>query len=76
MKEKLEKIEGKIDSMCSAVSAVDKQLAVNTRILEEHQRRSLALESEVRKLDSHFNKVLGAFILAQVLIPVILKFIV
>jgi len=58
------------------LSNIDKTLAINTTIIKEHERRSLALEQEVRGLEKHWNKVLGAFIAIQVLIPIVLKFLV
>jgi len=71
----LDKLNSRIDCICDIVHNIDKTMAVNTAVVVEHERRSLALEASVKKLDSHFNKVLGAFIAIQVLVPVILKLI-
>lgn len=67
-------LEDKIDKLCDTVVRMDKQLAIYNLQLGEHMRRTELLEHEVKILANLQHKVLGAFILAQILIPFILKF--
>lgn len=71
----MKNIEAKLDLLCEKVNSMDKQLAVYNQQLSEHMRRTNILEEEVKILAKTQQKLLGAFILAQVAIPVILKFI-
>ena len=68
-------LECKIDKLCDTVTRMDKQLAVYNIQLCEHMRRTELLETEVKILAKVQQRFLGAFILAQVAIPLILKFI-
>ena len=71
----MKEIESKIDKLCDTVTRMDKQLAVYNIQLCEHMRRTELLETEVKILAKVQQRFLGAFILAQVAIPLILKFI-
>ncbi len=48
--EKIEQLDSKVDN-------IDKTLAVNTQILEEHQRRSLALEKIVENNEQELKPI-------------------
>lgn len=75
-KQDINKIDDKLDKISDKIEGVKETLAYQGGVLTEHQRRSLALEKEVSLLQKHFNRVLGAFVLLQIAIPVILKYIV
>lgn len=75
MKEDLKRIESNLDRMGEKISKIEATLAVNTSTLIEHQRRSLALEKNVSVLNGHYNKLLGALIVLNLIIPVLLKFV-
>lgn len=53
---------------------------VNTRLeaynasLEQHMSRTAILESEVKSIRSWQNMIMGAFVLAQILVPFLLKY--
>lgn len=53
MDNKFDRLEAKLDSMDSKLDKVEVVLAQNTQILDEHQRRSIALEQYVEKLETH-----------------------
>ncbi len=55
IKSKLERIESKIDKLDTRLDKVDVTLGVNTAVLDEHQRRSIALETYVQELESKFH---------------------
>ena len=75
LEKSLDKMNEKVDKICNGMSEMNTTLAVNTRELETHIKRSELLEARVDKMDAHFNKILGAFILLQFAIPLILKFV-
>ena len=56
------------------LASIDKTLAVNTKQLEIHMLRSASLEKEVRILEKTQNRFMGAVILAQILVPIALKY--
>ena len=68
-------LESKIDKLCGTVTRMDKQLAIYNIQLGEHMRRTELLEAEVKILAKVQQRILGAFILAQFTIPLLLKFI-
>jgi hypothetical protein len=46
---RFDKIDAKLDKLDSRLDNVEKILAVNTRIVEEHERRSTTLENQLVK---------------------------
>ena len=72
--ERFSRLEANIDRMCDKINKIEATLAVNTATLIEHQRRSLALENNVSILNNHYNKLLGALIVLNLVIPIVLKF--
>lgn len=74
VQKQLDRLEFKMDRVCDKIEDVKETLSHNGAVLEEHQRRSLALEKQVSLLDRHFNRVLGAFIILQVLVPFFTKY--
>lgn len=62
---RLASIESKIDKMSEAVNEIQVQVAKNTVILDEHQRRSVANEKGVEQLKK---VVLGMFCFMVVLL--------
>lgn len=46
---RFDKVDAKLDKLDSRLDNVEKILAVNTRIVEEHERRSTTLENQLVK---------------------------
>ena len=65
----------RIESICNSIHRIDTVLAVNTESLIQHMRRSETLEKELKVLEKNQNRIIGAFVAAQFLIPLLLKFI-
>ena len=72
---KLDKLLEKVEGMDTRIHSIDKTLAVTTQIVDEHQRRSIALEKHVSILEKNQNRFLGAFVILQIAIPIALKLI-
>lgn len=51
----LERIERKLDRVDERIGAIDRGQAIHNTLLEEHQRRSLALEEQVDLLREEIN---------------------
>ena len=69
----IQEIKNDIKEINCVLSRQSEVLAVNTQIVKEHERRSLALETEVKNQEKFQNRLLGAFIIIQILIPVFVK---
>jgi DNA repair exonuclease SbcCD ATPase subunit len=52
LKQDLDRVETKIDKLDARQDRMELVLVQNTQILDEHQRRSLALESYVEQLEA------------------------
>lgn len=62
----IDKIQNKIEIISQSLQNIDKTLAVNTALLDEHIKRTELLETRMQKVDTHVNMVNGIvkFILA------------
>lgn len=60
MDDRLKNIEKNISHIKITLVKIDKTLALNTKELEEHMRRTALLEEEVRPVVKHVEQVRGA----------------
>jgi len=72
-KEEFREIYGSIRGVESYMAKIDKTLAINTRSLEEHIKRTELLEKKVEQQAKFLNMALGAWIILQVLLPFLFK---
>ena len=73
LSEYIQEIKNDIKEIKCVLNKQSEVLAVNTQIVKEHERRSLALETEVKNQEKFQNRIWGAFIIIQILIPVFVK---
>lgn len=67
MKDTLDRIESKLDTMQDKVANIDKTLAINTTSLQEHMSRTKLNEARIEIIETHVHQVQGAVKFSSVL---------